>query len=195
MPANATFRAPAEPPATTYIRPVPAPVDLSSHIRDVPDWPEPGVVFKDLTPLLAHPVAFAATIDALAEPFRDRGVTKVVGIEARGFLVGAPVALQLGAGFVPARKPGKLPGPTASEQYVLEYGTDCLEIHADSVAVGDRVLIVDDVIATGGTAAAAVRLVEGLGGTVVGLAVVIELAFLDGRSVLDGHELVSLLTY
>jgi adenine phosphoribosyltransferase len=164
-------------------------------VRDVPDFPERGVVFKDITPLLADPAAFGAAVDALAEPFGDQGITKVVGIEARGFLIGAPVALRLGAGFVPARKPGKLPGPTRSEEYALEYGTDRLEVHADAVAAGERVLLVDDVIATGGTAAATVRLMEQLGGTVVGLGVVIELAFLDGRAALGGHELVSLLTY
>ena len=170
-------------------------VDLQTHVRDVPDWPEPGVVFKDITPLLADPDAFAAAVAALAAPFEDRGITKVVGIEARGFLIGAPVALHLGAGFVPARKPGKLPGLTASEAYALEYGTDRLEIHADAIGAGEQVLVVDDVIATGGTAAATVRLVERLGGTVVGLGFVIELSFLGGRSRLAGHEHVSLLTY
>lgn len=169
--------------------------DLGAFIRDVADWPEQGVVFKDITPLLADPEAFQAAIDRLAEPFVSSGIDKVVGIEARGFLVGAPVALRLGAGSVPARKPGKLPGQTVSEQYALEYGTDRLEMHADGIQAGERVLIVDDVIATGGTAAATVRMVEGLGGIVVGVAVVIELAFLDGRAALEGHELVSLLTY
>ena len=169
--------------------------DLGAHVRDVPDWPEPGVVFKDITPLLADPDAFHAAVEALAHPFADREITTVVGIEARGFLIGAPVALRLGAGFVPARKPGKLPRPTASERYELEYGSDELEVHADAIEAGERVLIVDDVIATGGTAAATVRLVEGLGGTVVGLGVVIELAFLDGRAALGDHELLSLLTY
>lgn len=172
-----------------------ASVDLEMHVRDVPDWPEPGVVFKDITPLLADPVGFAAAIAALVQPFEDRGITKVVGIEARGFLIGAPVALHLGAGFVPARKPGKLPGDTHSEEYALEYGTDSLEMHADGIERDERVLIVDDVIATGGTAAAAVRLVERLGGTVVGLGFVIELSFLGGRAELAGYEHISLLTY
>jgi adenine phosphoribosyltransferase len=171
------------------------PEDLQQHIRDVPDWPEPGVVFKDITPLLAHPSGFAAAVAELARPFEDRGITKVVGIEARGFLIGAPVALHLGAGFVPARKPGKLPGSTHSEEYALEYGTDRLEIHADAIEAGEQVLIVDDVIATGGTAAATVRLVERLGGDVMGLGFVIELAFLDGRTRLAGYEHVSLVTY
>jgi adenine phosphoribosyltransferase len=170
-------------------------VDIRSLIRDVPDWPQPGVTFKDITPLLADPGGFAGVVRGLAEPFVERGVTKVVGIEARGFVVAAPVALHLGAGFVPARKPGKLPGPTAAEEYALEYGTDRLEIHADGIEPGEQVLIVDDVIATGGTAAAAIRLVERLGGTVAGLAFVLELSFLDGRRQLGEHEPLSLLTY
>jgi adenine phosphoribosyltransferase len=168
---------------------------VASRLRDVPDFPRAGVVFKDITPLLGDPGALAGAVSALAEPFAERGITKVVGIEARGFVVGAPVALHLGAGFVPVRKPGKLPGATESEEYELEYGTDRLEIHADAIEPREQVLIVDDVIATGGTAAAAVRLVERLGGTVVGLGFVIELAFLDGRAQLAGHQHVSLLTY
>ncbi|HAS10304.1 MAG TPA: adenine phosphoribosyltransferase, partial [Acidimicrobiaceae bacterium] len=146
---------------------------LEPHIRDVPDWPEPGVVFKDITPLLADPAGFAYAVRSLAEPFAGRGITKVVGMEARGFLIGAPVALHLGAGFVPVRKPGKLPRATDSEEYALEYGTDRLEIHADAVGADDRVLVIDDVIATGGTAAATVALVERSGATVVGLGFVI----------------------
>ena len=168
---------------------------LEPHIRDVPDWPEPGVVFKDITPLLADPAGFAYAVRSLAEPFAGRGITKVVGMEARGFLIGAPVALHLGAGFVPVRKPGKLPRATDSEEYALEYGTDRLEIHADAVGADDRVLVIDDVIATGGTAAATVALVERSGATVVGLGFVIELAFLGGADHLAGHEHVSLLTY
>lgn len=168
---------------------------LESYIRDVPDWPTPGVAFKDITPLLADPSAFAATIDRLADHFVGRGITKVLGIEARGFVIAAPVAHRLGAGFIPARKPGKLPWGTESEQYELEYGTDQLEIHTDAVEPGEQVLIVDDVIATGGTAAAAVRLVEAVGGVVAGLGFVIELAFLDGGARLPGRERVSLITY
>jgi adenine phosphoribosyltransferase len=174
---------------------VSASVHLEPHIRDVPDWPEPGVVFKDITPLLADPAGFAYAVRSLAEPFAEQGITKVVGMEARGFLIGAPVALHLGAGFVPVRKPGKLPRATDSEEYALEYGTDRLEIHEDAVGPDDRVLVIDDVIATGGTAAATVRLVERSGATVVGLGFVIELAFLDGAAQLAGHEHVSLLTY
>jgi adenine phosphoribosyltransferase len=164
-------------------------------IRDVPDFPKPGITFKDITPLLADPVAFAEVVDRMAEPFVGRGVTKVVGIEARGFVVAAPVAHRLGAGFVPVRKPGKLPWETASEAYELEYGTDELEVHLDAIAPGEKVLVVDDVIATGGTALAAARLVEGLGGQVVGLAFLIELAFLHGRAKLKGHPVTSLIVY
>ncbi len=168
---------------------------LATFIRDVPDWPTPGVVFKDITPLLGDPVAFATTIDRLADHFVGRGVTKVVGIEARGFVVAAPVAHRLGAGFVPARKPGKLPWGTESRSYELEYGTDELEVHTDAIAPGELVLVVDDVIATGGTAAAAVQLVESLGGVVAGVGFVIELAFLGGAARLGDHEHVALLTY
>jgi len=154
---------------------------LTDHIRDVPDFPQPGVVFKDLTPLLAHPQAFASAVKAIALPFETSGITKVVGIEARGFIVAAPVAVILGAGFVPVRKRGKLPWRTEQATYDLEYGSDVLEIHADAVAPGDRVLVVDDVIATGGTASATVELVERLGGSVVGLGFLVELEFLGGR--------------
>lgn len=167
---------------------------LRSLIRDVPDWPTPGVGFKDITPLLADPVAFDATIDALAGHFTERGITKVLGIEARGFVIAAPVALRLGAGFVPARKPGKLPWHTTAEEYELEYGTDTIEIHNDAIEAGEQVLIIDDVIATGGTAAAAVRLVESVGGEVSGLGFVLELAFLGGAAKLPCDH-VSLLTY
>lgn len=155
---------------------------LKDHIRDVPDFPTTGVVFKDLTPLLAQPQALAAAVRAIGAPFLTAGITRVVGIEARGFIVAAPVAITLGAGFVPVRKPGKLPWRTEEASYVLEYGTDTLAIHADAVGAGDRVLIVDDVIATGGTATATVELVRRLGATVVGLAFLVELGFLGGRA-------------
>ena len=164
-------------------------------IRDVPDFPKPGITFKDITPLLADPEAFAEVVDRLAEHHVGRNVTKVVGIEARGFVVAAPVAHRLGAGFVPVRKPGKLPWDTASEPYELEYGTDELEVHLDAIAPGEKVLVVDDVMATGGTALAAARLVEGLGGEVVGLAFLIELAFLGGADRLGELPHMSLLTY
>jgi adenine phosphoribosyltransferase len=155
---------------------------LKAHVRDVPDFPQAGVVFKDLTPLLAHPQAFASAVKAIALPFEVSGITKVVGIEARGFIVAAPVAVILGAGFVPVRKKGKLPWRTEVAAYDLEYGSDSLEIHDDAVTDGDRVLVVDDVIATGGTAAATVELVRRLGGEVVGLGFLAELEFLGGRS-------------
>src|SRR5882757_6432965 len=154
---------------------------LKAHVRDIADYPRPGVVFKDITPLLAAPDAFAAAVDAVAAPFADERIDKVLGIEARGFVFAAPVAYRHAAGFVPVRKAGKLPWEIEREEYDLEYGTDLLEIHRDAVVPGDRVLIVDDVIATGGTAAASARLVERLGGEVAGFAFLLELGFLGGR--------------
>lgn len=172
---------------------------LSALIRDVPDFPEPGVVFKDITPLLADHDAFSATIEELAAVGRDgdgkAAVDKVVGMEARGFILAAPVALALGAGFVPVRKAGKLPGPTHAVSYSLEYGEATLEMHRDAVEPGDRVLLVDDVLATGGTVAATTQLVEACGGTITGVAVLLELAFLHGRAALGpGLRLRSLST-
>lgn len=169
--------------------------ELRALIRDIPDFPQPGVVFKDITPLLGDAVAFATVVDRLAEHFAGRRVDKVVGIEARGFVVAAPVAHRLAAGLVPVRKPGKLPWTTQAEEYDLEYGTDQLEVHQDAVAPGDRVVIVDDVLATGGTAAAAARLVDAIGGEVVGLGFLLELGFLGGRDRLRGRDHVSLLVY
>ncbi|MBW3657660.1 MAG: adenine phosphoribosyltransferase [Actinobacteria bacterium] len=168
---------------------------LESHIREVPDFPKSGVSFKDVTPLLLDHVAFSTVVDALVMHFGRGTVDKVVGIEARGFIFAAPVAYHFGAGFVPARKAGKLPGPSRSATYDLEYGSATLEIHEDAISPGDRVLIVDDVLATGGTAAATASLVEGLGGEVVGLGFLIELGFLGGAAKLEGYERVSLLTY
>ncbi|MEA3075438.1 MAG: adenine phosphoribosyltransferase [Actinomycetota bacterium] len=168
---------------------------LKEHIRDIPDFPKAGVVFKDITPLLGDVEAFRFTIDALADHFSDRPVDKVLGIEARGFITAAPVAYRFGAGFVPVRKAGKLPWQIESEEYALEYGTDLLEIHRDAVLPGERALIIDDVMATGGTAAATVRLVEKLGGVVMGLGFIIELGFLGGRGKLAGYDVVSLITY
>lgn len=156
--------------------------DLTALIRDIPDHPEPGIVFKDITPLLAHGDGLAATVEALADPWRDAAIDAVVGIEARGFILGAPVALALDVGFVPIRKAGKLPGATMHESYGLEYGTDTVEIHADAIDPGEHVLVLDDVLATGGTAAAAGRLVERLGATVAGYSFLIELGFLEGRA-------------
>jgi adenine phosphoribosyltransferase len=169
--------------------------NLTSLIRDIPDFPEPGIVFKDITPVLADGKAFAALVDALAEPFRDIGVNKVAGIEARGFTLATPVAERLGAGFIPVRKPGKLPYETVREDYSLEYGTDSLEIHTDAAGKGEKVLLVDDVIATGGTAAAAIRLLRKIDADVVGFSVFIELAFLDGADKLDGVPFHALVTY
>ena len=168
---------------------------LKSHIRDIPDFPQPGVVFKDITPLLADRDAFRATVDELVRRTDGQPIDKVLGIEARGFILAAPVAHALGAGFIPVRKAGKLPWEVEKQEYVLEYGTDLLEIHRDAIAPGERALIVDDVLATGGTASAAIRLVEKLGGEVAGLAFVIELAFLGGRGKLGDHSAVSLITY
>jgi adenine phosphoribosyltransferase len=172
-----------------------APGWLKDHIRDIPDFPQAGVVFKDITPLLGHGPALAACVDELAERFGDRSVDKVIGIEARGFIVAAPVAVQMGAGFIPVRKPGKLPWEVARETYQLEYGTDSLEIHRDAVVPGERVLIVDDVLATGGTAAATARLARALGAEVAGFGCVVELGFLEGRRKLSDLDVVSLINY
>jgi adenine phosphoribosyltransferase len=168
---------------------------LRSLIRDIPDHPEPGVVFKDITPLLADPKGLAVTVAAIADRFAGTGIDHVAGIEARGFIFGAPVAHALDAGFVPVRKPGKLPWQTIGEDYALEYGTDRLEMHVDALEPDHRVLIVDDVLATGGTAAAAARLVEHAGATVVGMAFLLELGFLGGRGKLGEREVVSLIEY
>ena len=158
--------------------------DFEGHITDVVDYPKPGVVFKDITTLLKDPDGFEATIDAIAEHFKDAGVTKVVGAEARGFIIGTPVAYKLHAGFVPARKPGKLPREVISQSYELEYGTDSLQIHADAIKPGDVVLIVDDLVATGGTAVAQKKLVETAGGTVAGFAFITELEYLNPRELI-----------
>jgi adenine phosphoribosyltransferase len=168
---------------------------LKDHIRDIPNFPRPGVVFKDITPLLADGSALAACVEALAGHFEGAGVDKVFGIEARGFIIAAPIATRLGAGFVPLRKPGKLPWKVEAERYSLEYGSDALEVHSDAVSQGERVLIIDDVLATGGTAAAAAALAARLGAVTVGFGCIIELAFLRGRGKLKGLEVVSLLEY
>ncbi|MBB6121486.1 adenine phosphoribosyltransferase [Nocardiopsis algeriensis] len=167
---------------------------IQAHIRDVPDFPRPGVLFKDITPLLNHPQAFAAAVAGLVDPFRAGGVDHVVGLEARGFIFGAPAALALDAGFVPARKAGKLPADTLGQAYDLEYGTAVLEIHADAITPGSRVLVLDDVLATGGTGRAAVDLVRRAGGTVVGFSVLMELSALPGREKLSDVELHALLS-
>jgi len=169
-------------------------VDLASFIRDIPDWPKAGVIFKDITPLLADADAFRATIDAMADAYADAGITKVMGAEARGFIFAGALAYRLNAGFVPARKPGKLPWDISSVEYELEYGTDSLEVHSDAFATDDVVLIVDDVLATGGTAAAKAALVKESGGRVAGFTFLIELDFLSGRAKLDPEaKIVSLI--
>jgi len=169
---------------------------LKQHIRDIPDFPEPGIVFKDITPLLGNADVFRAVVLHLTDRYADAGITKVAGVEARGFIFAAPIATHLGAGFVPIRKPGRLPHQVESQHYELEYGTDLLEIHQDAVDSSDVVLIVDDVIATGGTAAASISLVERLGATVAGMAAVVELDFLGGRSKIpEGVDLLTLVHY
>jgi adenine phosphoribosyltransferase len=168
---------------------------LRALIRDVPDFPQQGIVFKDITPLLADEVAFSSVIDMVVVHFGRGNVDKVVGIEARGFILASPVAYHFGAGFVPVRKAGKLPWESESEQYELEYGTETLEIHKDAFKPGERVLIVDDVLATGGTARATAKLVERLGGTVVGIACLIELGFLHGRKAIEDYDFFALITF
>jgi adenine phosphoribosyltransferase len=168
---------------------------LQALIRDVPDYPKPGILFKDITPLLAAPDAFAVATEAMGAPFVDAGITHVVAIESRGFILGGPIAQRLGAGFIPVRKPGKLPALTRRETYDLEYGTDTLEIHADAWAPPARVLIVDDVLATGGTADATRRLVESLGAHVVGFSFLMSLSFLPGVSRLGDENVRSLLVF
>ena len=168
-------------------------IDLETYIRDVPDFPKPGIVFKDITPLLADAEALRETVAQLAAPYGDKGIELVTGVESRGFIFGTAVARELGAGFVPIRKPGKLPAETISESYELEYGTDTIEIHADAIAPGQKVLMVDDLLATGGTMAAACRLVEKLGGTIVGVVFVIELSFLNGRDKIKNYFVRSLM--
>jgi adenine phosphoribosyltransferase len=170
-------------------------VDLKALIRHVPDYPKPGILFYDITTLLRDPAGYRAAVDELCRPFTDAGIEVVVGIESRGFILGAAVAERLGAGFVPIRKPGKLPSLTRREAYTLEYGTDALEIHVDALTPGQRTLIVDDVLATGGTAAAAVALVKALGATLRGLAFLIELDFLDGKARITGETAHSVLHY
>ncbi len=167
---------------------------ITGLIRDIPDFPEPGIVFKDITPLLGDPTGLAITVDALASPWADLGIEAVIGIEARGFILGAPVALALGAGFVPMRKAGKLPAPTTSATYGLEYGVDTIEMHLDAIGSGTRTLVIDDVLATGGTAAAAASLVGEVGGELVGYGFLIELEFLSGRRKIDEHRIETVMT-
>ncbi|HUR22508.1 MAG TPA: adenine phosphoribosyltransferase [Acidimicrobiales bacterium] len=168
---------------------------LKGRIRDVADFPTPGIVFRDLTPLLGDAEALRVSIDTLADAFEGRRIDKVIGVEARGFIIAAPVAYRIGAGFVPVRKPGKLPWRTSSEQYALEYGVDSLEMHDDALEPEEHVLIIDDVIATGGTARATASLVERAGATVVGLGFLVELTYLAGREKLGGYDIISLVVY
>ncbi len=168
---------------------------LSDLVRDIDDFPTKGVSFRDITPLLGDAKGFARAIDELADRFEGVGANRVLGVEARGFIVAAPVAYRMGAGFVPVRKAGKLPWAVVREEYSLEYGNDKLEIHRDAIHPGERILVIDDVLATGGTAAATVRLVEALGGVVVGVGVLIELEDLGGRARLEGHRVESLARY
>lgn len=170
-------------------------MDLKPYIRDIPDFPKPGISFKDITPLLLEPRAYDYAVGALAEYARPLDVDVVLAAEARGFIFGGALARELGAGFAPARKPGKLPSETISAEYVLEYGMDVLELHADALAGGTRVLIHDDLLATAGTSRAKIELVEQLGANVVGCAYVIELAFLGGREVLAGYDVHALVAY
>jgi len=170
-------------------------MDLKQHIRHVPDFPKPGILFYDITTLLKNAEGLKATIDRLAAPYQGAKIDAVIGIESRGFILGSAVAERLGAGFIPVRKPGKLPAKAIKEIYDLEYGKDALEMHADAISKGERVLIVDDVLATGGTAAAACRLVERLKGSVVGCVFLIQLGFLNGSRKLADRRVTSLITY
>lgn len=169
--------------------------DIKGLIRSIPDFPKPGIVFRDITTILKDPAGMGACVDQIAEHFAGRGIEMVVGVEARGFIFGPPVALKLSAGFAPVRKPGKLPAETIKESYELEYGTDEIEIHKDAVQPGQKVLLIDDLLATGGTMTACARLVESLGGKIEGIAFVIELSFLSGREKLPGYEVLSLVDY
>ncbi|NOK12818.1 adenine phosphoribosyltransferase [Corallococcus exercitus] len=169
--------------------------DLQAVLRDVPDFPKPGIVFKDITPMLADPRLFGRVVNAMSAPFRGQHITKVVGVESRGFLLGAPIALALEAGFVPARKPGKLPHKRIVERYSLEYGADGVEMHEDAILKDERVLVVDDVLATGGTADATGRLITRLGGQIVGYAFLITLDFLEGAKRLGPDKVTSILTF
>ena len=169
--------------------------DLSRYIRDIPDFPKPGILFRDITTLLQNPTAFASAVDALAAPYRDRRIDAIAGIESRGFIFGAALAHLLKVGFIPIRKPGKLPAEKMKEEYQLEYGTDAVEVHRDAVKPGQQVLMVDDLLATGGTMSASCSLIERIGGAVVGVAFLIELTFLNGREKLKGRDIHTVIRY
>ena len=170
-------------------------MELEKYIRDIPDFPKPGIVFKDISPLLADPKAFSYLLEVFAQKYKDCNVTKVCGIEARGFIFGAALAQKMGVGFVPIRKAGKLPYKTFKREYALEYGTDCIEVHQDAVKKGEKVLLIDDLVATGGTALAAVELLEEIGADLVAVAFVIELTFLKAADKFDSKKYFSLLKY
>ncbi len=170
-------------------------INIKDLIRDVPDFPKPGILFKDITPVLSNPEAFDTVVDAFMGISRSLGADKVIGVESRGFILGTPVALGLGLPFVPVRKPGKLPCETVRAEYELEYGTDTLEMHTDALEAGDRVIVIDDLLATGGTAEATIKLVESQGAVVAGVLVMIELCFLDGAARVSPHNVYSLVRY
>ncbi len=170
-------------------------MDLTKHIRDIPDFPKKGIIFKDITTLLSNPEAFKYVTDVMVERFKDKGISKVVGIESRGFIFGSVVAYHLGCGFIPARKPGKLPAEKISQEYALEYGTDTLELHTDAIEPNEKVLIIDDLLATGGTAQAVAKLVEKLKGNVVSIEFLIELEFLKGNEKIKGYNYNSFIKY
>lgn len=169
--------------------------DLTALIRDVPDFPKPGIMFKDITPLLLNPGGFARAVEGMAGPFRDRQIDAVAGIESRGFIFGVAIARLLNLGFIPIRKPGKLPYEKVREEYQLEYGSDAVEVHRDAVKPGQRVLLVDDLLATGGTMSASCALMERIGGTVAGVTFLVELTFLNGRDRLRGREIHATIRY
>ncbi len=171
------------------------PIHLEDRIRDIPDFPQKGVLFKDITPLLQDPAAFREAMDRLAAHYKDAGIEAVIGVESRGFIFGAPLAYLLNCAFVPVRKFGKLPSQTVSVEYALEYGTNIVEVHMDAIKPGQRVLIVDDLLATGGTVTAAIELVEKLGGDIAGIAFLVELNYLKGRERLKGHDVFALIKY
>ncbi len=175
--------------------PDPEPLRLEDWIRDIPDFPQQGVLFRDITPLLQDATAFRAAVDRLAAHYSGAGIQCVVGVESRGFIFGAPLAYLLGCGFVPVRKFGKLPAKTMTVEYALEYGTNIVEVHTDAIQPGQRVLIVDDLLATGGTVSAAMELVEKLGGHIAGIAFLVELTFLKGREHLQDHDVFALIKY
>jgi len=192
---SASGRFASSPQRERFFMAVPASIDLRDYIRNIPDFPKPGVMFKDITPLLGSSLAFRSAIEQIEQHFQGQGIDVIAAAEARGFIFGAPLAMRMGAGFVPIRKPGKLPYATIAQEYQLEYGSDRLEVHTDALAAGHRVLLLDDVLATGGTMRACRDLVQSTGAELVACAFVIELSFLGGRAKLEPAEVFSLITY